>query len=1383
MENDPYVPDVLLPWKAWVLHGKEGQIACTPRYNDESALQCAWPASLDLTLDGKGGTFTQVWLTQINTRVPLPGSNRHWPCDVKVDSHPGIVLAKENGPGLLLEPGRHTVTGKFMWNGLPDHLDVPEASGLVRLRVNHEDVRFPDLDDRGRLWLKRSADAAKDKDRFKLEVFRLIDDDIPARVTVRLVFDVAGAARQILLGPAYSPENFIPLNLVSPLPARLEPDGRIRVQVRPGQYVLELGLRHRGPLSAVAFTHPKDRFWPRQEVWSFKARSDLRLAEVKGVSAVDPRQTSMPVSWRSFPAYAMEEGAAVMTLKEIKRGDPSPAPDQLTLDREFRLRFDGRGYTIRDRIGGTKNTRWRLEMTPSITLGRAVVDGREQLITRRQGSDRAGLELRNGRLDVLADAVYDGKISTVPATGWDHDFQQVQGRLLLPPGWTLIHAGGMDKVSHTWIRQWTLLDFFMVLIFTIALSRLYSWRLGVLAFATLVLIFHDPNAPRYIWLGLLAGFALLRYLPEGRIRRLVKTGQGALVLVFILIVVPYSIQALRIGIYPQLEQPWTYVGGTGNSRTNTAAAGAARASREVKAKRMAIVAEDAAMPKQAAKLMSAPRVQVQADILADDQALQADPNALTQTGPGIPKWRPFETIRFSWTGPVTKDQTLSFTLIGPGTNLILAFARVAGIVLLALGLFGIRYRPGSGKGAGKGSGIHWGRIRDLVPGVLAVAIMITAPSPGRAGQIPSGQIPSGQIPSGQIPSGQTSSGQIPSGEMLDELARRLLETKNCFPACADIAAMDIRISRDQMAIGAKVHAGTDTAVPLPGEAAQWLPDRIRLDGKDPGGLFREKGRLWVRVPKGLHRLDMEGPLGKREGFQFAFPMPPRHLTVEARDWTVEGRHPDGSVDDHLGFKRIPERGSAPKEVLETGGLPGFARVERTLKLGLVWKVVTRVTRVSPGNIGMALAIPLLPGESVTTQGIRVADGTAKINFRAGQNVLVWESFLEQSSHIRLEHAATSDWTEIWTVEVSPVFHLAYQGIPVIFHKTGHIWHPTWHPWPGEHVDLTVTRPEGAEGKTLTIENSEMVLTPGRNSTKARLALSVKSSQGGQHTVLIPQDAALEEVRINGKVSPIRQNGRTVVLPVTPGNQRFSLSWMTPRGMSSWYETPEVDLGIPSVNTGVDIHLPGDRWPLFAGGEHLVGPAVLFWSVIIVIFLIALGLSMTGWTPLNFFHWFLLCIGMSMSTLWAGIIVAAWLVSLHFRGNRRTKSLEGASFNFVQTGLLFLTLAAGAALVFAISNGLLGHPDMNIRGNGSSGSLLRWYHDISGPVLPRAWMISIPMAAYRVAMLAWALWVSFWLTGILKWGWQQFSTPVLWKKMRFRRPSRKEAKSESEDKRL
>jgi hypothetical protein len=65
------------------------------------------------------------------------------------------------------------------------------------------------------------------------------------------------------------------------------------------------------------------------------------------------------------------------------------------------------------------------------------------------------------------------------------------------------------------------------------------------------------------------------------------------------------------------------------------------------------------------------------------------------------------------------------------------------------------------------------------------------------------------------------------------------------------------------------------------------------------------------------------------------------------------------------------------------------------------------------------------------------------------------------------------------------------------------------------------------------------------------------------------------------------------------------------------------------------------------------------------------------------------------------------------------------------------------------------------GNGSSSGLLRWYQDVSDGTLPKAWVFSMPLFYYRIAMLAWALWISFYLIKILKWGWNCFTSPKIW----------------------
>ena len=1337
--RDVYVPAPLKPWQEWVLHGNEEQLTCIPMYNNAADVLCAWPGRLTLTLTDEGGTFEQPWKVYSQARVNLPGSNDHWPTHVLVDGKPALVQSHDNQPGLILSAGSHVVKGEFSWRSLPERMDIPASTGLVALVVNNTPVKFPELDRQGRLWPKRRAREERIEDRLKVQCSRLIEDEIPARMSMEMTLEVAGQARQITMGPIYQSQVFTPVDFNSPLPARLESDGRLTIQVRPGRWSVHLDLRHAGPLETAEFMRPDHPFWPESETWAFSARPDLRRVEISGAPAVDPKQTTMPAKWQSYPAYLMTP-ATTLTFKQIKRGDPTPAPDQLALDRTLWLRFDGSGYFIQDKITGKKNTNWRLELDTDIQPGQVIVDGKEQLITSRKDNSRPGIELRNGKVNIIADSTYQKGISRIPATGWDHHFQNVKGRLNLPPGWTLVNAGGVDHIPGTWVSRWTLLDFFVVLIFTIALSRVYSKPLALLAFITLGLTFHEHDAPKYIWLAMLVGFTLLKHLPQGRMRGLVRTVQGMMVLAFAVMVIPFAIQTLRIGIYPELARPWTSMSETATqSDVDTVVVGGTKKifKRQVNEE----LALEAPAPS-SARLTSMATLPALGKSAAPDgyEVIQYDPKARTQTGPGMPLWPAYKTISFSWSGPVNQDQTLSLFLMGPKANLVLAFLRVGLIVLLAAGMFGL------GRTRGKASTAPG--IKQLLPALMAAFLCLT-PTLSRAAD-------------------------FPSPAMLQELEKRLLAADDCFNSCADLPLASININAESLTLKIDVHAAIDTAIPVPGDENQWLPTSATVDGKTDAGLFRQEGRLWIMVPKGMHKVALSGPIRRQNGFQLVFPLPPHYLRMLVDGWTVEGRHADGSFDSQLECKRLVKATDTNREILETGVLPTFAIIERTLRLGLVWKVSTRVIRQGEARSGMVLDIPLLEGESITTQGIRVENRMAKINLKAGQQSLSWDSFLEPAGQIQLRHADTHKWTEVWKVDVSPIFHMEYQGIPVIFHKTGNRWYPSWHPWPGETLTLSVTRPKGIDGQTLTIEKSRLELSPGRAATTARLSLSIKSSQGDRHTITLPETATLQEVSIQGRIRPIRPDkvpGKNqVTVPIIPGHQEIVLQWVDKTGIRPFYRTPTVGLGIPSANACVDIKLARNRWPLFIGGEPAVGPAVLFWSEVLVILIIALVLSRTGWTPLNFFQWCLLFLGISMSHPAAAIVVAAWLVALEARP--KADHLTGMKFNLVQMGLLALTLAAGCCLVFGISNGLLGHPDMSIRGNGSSAGLLRWYHDVSKEILPTAWVVSIPMWAYRVAMLVWALWVSFWLINILKWGWQRFATPQFWAQVEIRRPQSK-----------
>lgn len=99
---------------------------------------------------------------------------------------------------------------------------------------------------------------------------------------------------------------------------------------------------------------------------------------------------------------------------------------------------------------------------------------------------------------------------------------------------------------------------------------------------------------------------------------------------------------------------------------------------------------------------------------------------------------------------------------------------------------------------------------------------------------------------------------------------------------------------------------------------------------------------------------------------------------------------------------------------------------------------------------------------------------------------------------------------------------------------------------------------------------------------------------------------------------------------------------------------------------------------------------------------------------------------------------------------------------MQVGLVALTFFALVALVGAVANGLLGHPDMQITGYGSHAAQLNWYQDRTGTQLPQPSVWSVSLWVYRLLMLLWALWLAITVLGWLRWGWQAFSTGGLWK---------------------
>lgn len=611
---------------------------------------------------------------------------------------------------------------------------------------------------------------------------------------------------------------------------------------------------------------------------------------------------------------------------------------------------------------------------------------------------------------------------------------------------------------------------------------------------------------------------------------------------------------------------------------------------------------------------------------------------------------------------------------------------------------------------------------------------------------------------------------FPPAALLDELEAQLREPPTCHPACAAIGLLSLNLGDDRWVMMFEVHADARVGIPLPGSQGQWWPNAVRALGEtaEPPVLLRDaQGVLWALVGPGIQRFELAGPAPSRRRVDLQLPLRPARVVEpgENSPWLVDGVNQQGVPQPALQIERRQREGEprAAGRVLEPGVLPPLLQVTRTLQLGLDWRVVTQVRRQSPPGSPLTIALPLLEGEAVTTAGLVVDDGKVSVRFDAATTDVSFTSRLAQSDSIRLTAPADRRWTEEWRMDVAPLWSVSYEGIPAIHHRDGRgAWLPTFLPWPGESLAMLVARPAGVPGPQLTIDRSLLSVVPGQRAVDSELQLEIRASRGQQHRLVLPEAAELRSVTVDGNTQPVRQSGREVVIPVRPGAQAVTLAWRETRPLGWRFETPPVDLGVPSVNHAVSLQMPRDRWSLFLTGPRL-GPAVLFWSMLLVVGLLAFGLGRSQLTPLGMVSWALLGIGLTQVPVNSAVLVIFWLLALGVRA-RMGAVEKPLNHNLLQIGLVFLSLIALSLLFDAVSQGLLGYPSMQISGNDSSAFQLNWYQDRAGNVPDQATVISAPLWVYRAVMLAWALWLAFALLGWLKWGWSVLSRDGLWRKL-------------------
>ncbi|MDR1075484.1 MAG: hypothetical protein LBL59_04055 [Xanthomonadaceae bacterium] len=1338
------IPPALRDWQGWVLHDvRESACPFLSNQNPDGSRQCIWPGQLALTADGHGASFALGVEVDSDSWLLLPGDSRYWPQDVTVNGQAQPVMRQGDQPALRLQPGTYRIQGRLPWSRRPAQLRVPGGIGLVTLQVDGKPVIRVERNGE-QLTLGETATAQREVDALAIRIYRQLGDGLPATLETRLQFNVTGSARELILGPAL-PRDFTATRLGGDLPARLENDGRLRVQLRPGQWTLALDARATGILSRIDL-QPASALWPAQEVWSYADAPDLRSTRVEG-TPTDAAQAGVPTEWQGLPAFALDSETG-LNIQQSTRGIEGGRGDQLALRRQLWLDFDGHGLIVADQMNGNLRLPQRLGVSAPWQLQRAAQNGQALVIT-VDPRNHNGVELRDRELNLQAGLRLADHSGAFPVNAWQLPLERIDANLYLPYGYRLIGASGVDQSPDAWIQQWDLLDLFIVALISLLAGRLLGWRWALLTALMLALGLHESGVPRWT-LGIALALALLmRALPQGRLRALSRIGAIAVLALAVLCSLPFIARQMDYALHPQLESAGNPLRGQTRAYETLVTESAPMAMTAtgkdqdmVPAASMEMV-DDADMKSSGSRVYS--RISGHTSSYSNANFARnrvdqiQDNRNVSQAGAGIPQWEIRNNgYRLKWSGPVAAEQTARL-IIAPAW-----LVRMLRVLLVAL----------------------------LIALLARTAITLGAPLKQLLSKPPHAAAATGLLLSLCLP--LTAWAQAtPSDERLAELRARLSATPACAPACATIANARLRIEGDVLSVDLEAHAGAAVALPLPLPDSALALREISADGRSDPALAQRNGITWLRLERGVHKVLMRYRIEGSDNANLRFVLPPQGVSFSGPGWAVSGLTDGRLLGDSLALTR--ERGAdAVAGTAIAQSFPPYVRLTRRLLLGLDWSVENTVERIAPESDGFTVSLPLLPGEHPLGDDAQIQNGRIAITLNSNQPLATWNSRLERAADLRLTAPGLGERTEVWEISAAPIWHVDAQGVPPSDSEEG----LRFQPLPGETLQLAVSQPAAAAGDSIAFDRVKVETSSGERVSETTLTLHARSTRGGAHSIDLPADAELLAVSRDGNSLNLTLNEGELSLPLLPGEHTYSLRLRQPQGASLLTHTPSFALHAPTANIELNQNLPQNRWLLWTWGPT-AGPAVLYWSRLLVLLVAAWLLARYAPTPLRLRHWLLLGLGFSAFSWLAFCFVTGWLIVLGLRARHVPFARRGAIlFDLSQLALVLLSLIALAVLILAVPSGLLGKPDMHITGIGSYGGALNWFADQTDSVIPQGGVFSVSIWFYKIAILAWALWLANALIGWLRWGFKAWSQGGYWRRPGKRADAEKAAAAEA-----
>lgn len=1306
------VPDDLKQWVPWVQHEQEFH-NCPHYYNKEpdSMYVCAWPQKLNLTINKNKADFSIVWEIIEDSWVPLPGNKQSWPQNVTTNGNPIPVQINATYPRIYLQKGTYQVKGNYQWKKRPEEIHIPGNIADIQLTLDGSPVHFPRRENNA-LWLgNNQSDQQNETNNLKMKVNRLIIDGHPMTMYMNMEIIASGNARTEILG-TINPEIFQITHIDSDLSTYVNSEGKVMMQIKPGDWSLNLAFIVKGWPEKITF-NPQGTYWPKQEIWAYQDNKNMRLTYVEGVTPINPEQVFS--DWDQVPNYLVNAGDTFV-INEQKRGTLNQS-EQINLHRKLWLTFNGESYRSQDLITGTKLGSWRINAQPGYQLLSAKNQNENLLITQsKEGLEGIELRIPNIYLQVNGEFTPNqlGSISL-----WQNTFDNIYSQIHLPHGYMAFASRNVDSSQNVWLDKWRLWDIFIVMLLTAFTYKFINFKTAVAAFIALVLGYQEFGMPLMSWGAVMIAIVILFMKPSGKIQSLVKTYAYLSLIALMIMLIPFLINQMRLSLHPQLDHYY---------RTNITPSYDKYSSQQKKAEMSPIAYEqtyNTLNAVQRAPIMEQ-SVQSQDNVKYEENRISVSGSrlkrsdmlnhyqqgAILQAGRGTPNWN-FNQVALSWDGPITADQDYQLYLITPPIRvlwrLLLIITSTYWFICMVKTVIKRKTKDSNN---------------------LSVnALIFTTLS---------------------LLSFATFSGNFPEQKLLQELQSRLNPKALCIPNCATIESANIEAENQQMRIRLNYHALADVIVPIP-HSKYWSISEIKVNNETNSNIISHESKPWIHLKTGVNTVVIQGIIDNKNNVSIEFPIIPGHVTTQSDNWQFAGIEGNTLTNDTLQLITSENINNASGEVQMTQ-IKQFVKVTRNLLFDDRWQLHTKIERIAPSTGAINLSVPLVANEQPYKTMQLNSLGNAIVSFAPTENTIEWRSVIDPSETLQLTANDSPSYLEIWRIISAPQWNIEISGIPIVAPQpseldTTDFFEHIYMPRPGENITITVSRPKPIEGDIISIESIKTDYHLGKRTTKSTLEISYQATQSGNFEISIPTDAQVKKVSYDGIESNLVSENGVIPISSLPGKHNILIEIHTEKALNVNNLTPEIGINKYYSNLTQTIRIPRNRWLLWGKSEG-VGPAFLYWGEILAFSIIAFFLARMAYSPLKFWQWLALGVAFGTFSWKAFTAIAVWLFFIgwkkSFRGfNAHYKNVFMQWLSIILSGIIISTIIA------AVGHALLSHPDMGVRGAGSSYYQLQWFLDVGNQSIPDITLFSVPLWWYKSLMLIWSVWVSFSLINWIK----------------------------------